>query len=160
MDIYKLKDEVPEERRRRGRSSSVGCAEERNGMNGGTSGVLRITELKAGVKNPERVNVYVNGEFVLSLDVAQVVDFKVKVGRVVTNEELLELQQASEYGKLYQRTLEWVLMRPRSVREAKDYLFRKLRNTFRGPSATNEERGSKAPPVTTGWRERVRSGYY
>lgn len=86
-----------------------------------------ITDIKQGVKNPNRVNVYVNGKFALSLDVAQVVDLGVKVGKVLTESELEELRKASEFGKMYQRTLEWVLMRPRSVRETKDYLDRKLR---------------------------------
>ena len=119
MEIYKLKDEVPEGRKRRdgvfSRSDDAG------------DGVLKITEMKQGVKNPNRVNVYVNGSFSLSLDVAQVVDLGVKVGMVLTVERLEELKKASEFGKLYQRALEWVLMRPRSVRETKDYLARKLR---------------------------------
>jgi SOS response regulatory protein OraA/RecX len=71
----------------------------------------------------------------------------------------MELKKASEFGKLYQRTLEWVLMRPRSLRETRDYLFRKLRSVSRGPSATNEERGSEVHPVTTGGHERVREEY-
>lgn len=87
---------------------------------------LVVTGLKAGVKNPERVNVHVNEEFVCSLDVAQVVELKVKVGRVLNEAELTELKRASEYGKLYGRALEWVLMRPRSQREVNDYLCKKV----------------------------------
>ncbi len=88
---------------------------------------LAITELRQGVKNPNRVNVFVNGKFELSLDVAQVVDLGVQVGRILSEGELAELKRASEFGKLYQRTLEWVLARPRSVMEARDYLRRKSR---------------------------------
>ena len=84
-----------------------------------------ITNLKPGVKNPNRVNVFVDGEFSFSLDVSQVVDFKIKVGREISEEEISEFKKASEYGKLYQRTLEWVLVRPRSIREVKDYLLRR-----------------------------------
>ena len=120
---------------------------------------LIITNLKQGVKNPNRVNVFVNSKYALSLDVAQVVDLGVKVGLEISEAELAELKKASEYGKLYQRTLEWVLMRPRSVRETRDYLQRKLKNTFRGPYATNEERNERVSPVTTGANERVREEY-
>ena len=120
---------------------------------------LVITNLKQGVKNPNRVNVFVNSKYALSLDVAQVVDFGVKVGFEISEDELAELKKASEYGKLYQRTLEWVLVRPRSVRETRDYLQRKLKNTFRGPYATNEERNERVSPVTTGANERVREEY-
>ncbi|MBQ2622737.1 RecX family transcriptional regulator [Candidatus Saccharibacteria bacterium] len=88
-----------------------------------------ITNLKQGVKNPNRVNVFVNSKYALSLDVAQVVDLNIKVGLEISEEELTELKKASEYGKLYQRTLEWVLMRPRSVRETRDYLSKKLKTS-------------------------------
>lgn len=86
-----------------------------------------ITGLKQGVKNPDRVNVFVDDKFAFSLDVAQVVDFKLKIGRKISEEELAELKEASLFGKLYQRTLEWVLLRPRSERETRDYLQRKLK---------------------------------
>ena len=104
MDIYKIKDfeGVPD---------SLETAE-----------ILRVTDLKQGVKNPNRVNVYINDEYAFSLDLVQVVDLKVKVGRVLTESEYAELKQASEFGKAYQRALEWILVRPRSVAELRDYL--------------------------------------
>ena len=89
-------------------------------------GDFKITDLKQGVKNPDRVNVYVTDQFAFSLDVAQVVDLGVKKGLVISEDKLLELKKASEFGKLYQRTLEWVLMRPHSERECRDYLKKKI----------------------------------
>ena len=89
-----------------------------------------ITELRQGVKNPNRVNVFVDGKYAFSLDVTQVVDMGVKAGQKITEEELAELKKASDFGKLYQRTLEWILIRPRSVRETKDYLVRKQASEF------------------------------
>ena len=88
-----------------------------------------ITNLKQGVNNPNRVNVFVNSKYALSLDVAQVVDLGVKVGLEISEDEIEEFKKASEYGKLYQRTLEWVLVRPRSVRETRDYLSKKLKTS-------------------------------
>ena len=85
---------------------------------------MEVTDLKQGVKNPDRVNVFIDGAFSFSLDVSQVVDYKIKIGKKLTSEELDELKRASDFGKAYQRTLEWVLVRPRSVRELKDYLKR------------------------------------
>lgn len=86
---------------------------------------LTITQLTSGVRDQNRVNVFVNGKFSFSLDARQVVDLGVKVGKQITTEELAELQAASEFGKLYQRSLEWVLTRPRSVWETQDYLKRR-----------------------------------
>ena len=88
--------------------------------------MLTVTGLKQGVKNPNRVNVFVNDEYEFSLDVTQVVDFKIKVGMEISPEQLLEYKKASEFGKLYQRALEWVLVRPRSVKETSDYLYKKI----------------------------------
>ena len=86
---------------------------------------FRITDLRQGVKNENRVNIFVNGKYSFSLDISQVVDFHLKKGLLISAEQLEEYKKASEFGKLYQRTLEWVLTRPRSVRETSDYLFKK-----------------------------------
>ena len=86
----------------------------------------KITDLKQGVRNPDRVNVYVNSKFLFSLDISQVVDFGIKVGLLISSEELEEFKKASEFGKLYQRALEWVLIRPRSEKECRDYLYKKV----------------------------------
>ena len=91
---------------------------------------MKITNLKSGVKNPNRVNVFVDDKYSFSLDLTQVVDFKLKIGQEITPEKLAELKSASDFGKLYQRTLEWALVRPRSIRETRDYLRRKDRSDF------------------------------
>ncbi len=87
---------------------------------------MEITDLRQGIKNPNRVNVFVDGKFSFSLDIAQVVDLGVKVGLALSAEKLAELKSASEFGKLYQRALEWALVRPRSEKEVRDYLYKKV----------------------------------
>jgi regulatory protein len=87
---------------------------------------LKITDIRQGVKNQDRVNVFVNNKYAFSLDITQVVDLKIKIGREITAEELEEYKRQSEFGKLYQRTLEWVLMRPRSEKEVRDHLCKKI----------------------------------
>ena len=87
---------------------------------------LVVTDIRQGVKNPNRANIFINGKYSFSLDITQVVDLKVKIGKTVSEEELAELKRASEFGKLYQRTLEWVLVRPRSLKETRDYLRKKI----------------------------------
>lgn len=84
-----------------------------------------ITAIKPAVKNENRANIFIDDKFAFSLDLAQVVDFKLKVGKTLEEPEIKKLKKASNFGKLYQRTLEWVLTRPRSIREAKDYLKKK-----------------------------------
>lgn len=84
-----------------------------------------ITAMKPAVKNENRVNIYVNNKYEFSLDLTQVVDYKIKVGTILSPEKIAELKHASELGKLYQRTLEWILTRPHSAKETRDYLIRK-----------------------------------
>lgn len=88
--------------------------------------IYKITGLKQGVRNPNRVDVYVDLKFSFSLDVSQVVDFGIKVGLLISDSDLEKFKKASEFGKLYQRALEWVLVRPRSIKETNDYLYKKI----------------------------------
>ncbi len=110
-----------------------------------------VTELKQGVKNPNRVNVFVDGKYSFSLDVSQIVDFKLKVGSKISEEELAEYKKASEFGKLYQRTLEWTLIRPRSIKETRDYLRRKLTKSPSDPLLRARRYGAQSlPPLPVG----------
>lgn len=122
MEIYKLSD-FDEKGNIRGERKE---ATRFDGRLCGDSSDLVITDIRQGVKNQNRVNVFVNGEYSFSLDISQVVDYKIKVGKKISKEELAEYKKASEFGKIYQRTLEWVLIRPRSERETRDYLRRKI----------------------------------
>lgn len=90
---------------------------------------MKITNLSAQQRDPNRVNVFVDGKYTFSLDVSQVVSLGVKVGREYDEQELAELEQESQFGKLYGRALEYCLMRPHSAREVRDYLWRKTRAT-------------------------------
>ncbi|MBR3318896.1 RecX family transcriptional regulator [Candidatus Saccharibacteria bacterium] len=86
----------------------------------------QITDLKSGVHDQSRVNVFVDGEFCFSLDLAQIVDHRLKIGKILTPAEITELRHASVFGKLYMQTLEWVLARPRSIKETRDHLSQRL----------------------------------
>ena len=104
---------------------------------------LKISEMRPAVRDPQRVNVYVNGKFEFSLEVTQVVELGVKVGQILDVERLAELRRASEFGKVYQRALEWALARPRSVQEVRDYL--RLRQVRRRQLNRQREREEKRP---------------
>ena len=118
MDIYKLTDDLTKKHKR-------DIIEVEASEDAGVSD-YKITGMREGVRNPERVNVYVNNKYAFSLDISQVVELGVKVGRVISSAELEEFKKASEFGKMYQRALEWVLMRPRSTKECRDYLYKKI----------------------------------
>lgn len=90
---------------------------------------MKITALTAQIKNKDRVNVIVDGSYRFSLDVFQVADLGIRIGKEYTEQELAELETESQFGKLYGRALEYTMLRPHSAREVRDYLWRKTRTT-------------------------------
>ena len=91
----------------------------------GTADFFSVTAMKPAQKSQNRVNIFLNDDFAFSLDLAQVVDFGLKIGKILNLEEIENLKSASEYGKLYQSTLEWILTRPHSEKETHDNLKQK-----------------------------------
>lgn len=88
-----------------------------------------ITAIGVQARNKDRVNVSVDGKYRFSLDMFQVIELGIKIGKSYDEAELNTLEQESQFGKLYGRALEYCLMRPHSVREVRDYLYRKTRPT-------------------------------
>lgn len=91
---------------------------------------MKITNISAQIKNPERLNISVDGKYRFSLALSQVVDLSIKIGNEYSEDELLKFETESDFGKLYARALEYTLMRPHSAKEVKDYLWRKTRATL------------------------------
>lgn len=90
---------------------------------------MKITSISLQARNKDRVNVSVDGAYRFSLDVLQVGELGLKVGKEYTEAELITLEQESTYGKLYARALEYCLNRPHSQAEIAQYLRRKTRPT-------------------------------
>ncbi|MGD8373309.1 MAG: RecX family transcriptional regulator [Candidatus Woesebacteria bacterium] len=86
---------------------------------------MKITAIKAQVKNPDRVSVYVDEKYSFSLNCAQLLDLKLCVGLEVDQAKLDEFKKASDFGKLYERLMRYALLRPRSVYEIEQYCRRK-----------------------------------
>jgi regulatory protein len=111
---------------------------------------VKITHLSAQVRNPDRVNVSIDGKYRFSLDISQITDLGVKVGRELEEAELAELETEGLFGKLYARALEYSLMRPHSVREVRDYLYRKTLTTkYKTKKGEIKERQGYSPTLTT-----------
>ena len=114
---------------------------------------MKITGISAQQKDVNRVNIMVDGKFRFSLDITQVVDLRIKVGNEYDAQEIAELETESQFGRLYARALEYCLMRPRSLREVRDYLYRRTRNTKVRNRKTYEVR--ERPGVSEEMTERV-----
>lgn len=101
---------------------------------------MKITDITIQARNKDRVNISVDGKYRFSLDITQVTELGVKIGKDYTEQELVELKDESLFGKLYGRALEYTLMRPHSAKEVRDYLWRKTRSTKVRVGDTNEYR--------------------
>jgi len=123
---------------------------------------MKITGLSSQQKDPNRINVLVDGKFRFSLDISQVTDLGIRVGKEFTEEELDEFEVESQFGKLYGRALEYCIMRPHSAREVRDYLYRKTRSTRVRNKRTGEikERPGVSTELTTRVFERLLSKGY
>lgn len=86
---------------------------------------MKITNIKAQVKNHDRVSIFVDGKYSFSLSLNELVAEKITNNQEVTEADIKKLKKLSEDGKLKARALEWALNRPRSKREFNDYLYRK-----------------------------------
>ena len=86
---------------------------------------MKITAIKQQVKNPERVSVFVDGKYEFSLTLDELLQQKLKNGTEVDKTDIKRLKKVSVDGKLRIRAMEWLLNRPHSMREFRDYLFRK-----------------------------------
>ena len=123
---------------------------------------MKITGITAQQKNHDRVNVMVDGAYRFSLDIFQLVELGLKIGKEYTDKELTELETESQFGKLYARTLEYCLMRPHSAKEVRDYLYRKTRTTKQRSKKTGEfyDKPGVSPKVTERVFDRlVEKGY-
>lgn len=122
---------------------------------------MKITDISLQVKNPDRVNVSVDGNYRFSLDVSQVGELGVKVGRDYTQEELAAIETESEFGTLYGRALEYCLMRPHSVREVRDYLHRKtLTRKYLDRQGKVREKHGYSPALTNRVLEKLQQKNY
>ena len=110
---------------------------------------MKITDISLQARDKNRVNISVDSKYRFSLDVFQVGELGIKIGREYTDEELTVLEDKSQFGKLYARAMEYCLMRPRSVKEMRDYLWRKTRPTKKRSPKTGEiiERPGVKPEI-------------
>ncbi len=86
---------------------------------------MKITAIKAQVKNENRVSVFLDGKYSFSLTLDQLLEQKLKKNDELGESDVKQLKKLSDEGKLKARALEWLMNRPHSRREFRDYMFRK-----------------------------------
>jgi regulatory protein len=75
----------------------------------------KITALTLQKRNPQRVNVYLDGEFAFGL--ARIVAAYLNVGQVLSDEKISKLRAEDQYEVAYQRAIKFIDYRPRTEAE-------------------------------------------
>ncbi len=76
-------------------------------------------------KNGKRVNVYLDGVFGFGIDLDNLVLSHIKIGTVLTDEEVEKIIRKAEFQKTLDKLLRFATFRPRSEKEIDDYFKRK-----------------------------------
>lgn len=85
-----------------------------------------VTAIEPQKKKPDRFNIFVDGKFAFGLDAETVVKSRLKVGQEISEEEIKKLIFENETNKLTEKALRFLSFRPRSERELRDHLRRKV----------------------------------
>ncbi len=90
-----------------------------------TSGPGTITKIEPQRRDPERVNVFIDGRFAFGLGATIAEERGLRPGRRLSGAEIAALQADDELGKAVDKALGFLTYRPRSVREVRDRLAKK-----------------------------------
>ncbi len=86
---------------------------------------MKITSIKQQVKRTDRYSIFVDEKYTFSLSEAALLESKLVNGQELSEEQVGKYKQLSADDKLYNLTLRYVAMRPRTNWEIKTYLERK-----------------------------------
>jgi len=82
-----------------------------------------ITALRAQRRNPNRINVYLDGEF--SFGLSRIVAAWLSVGQVISDEKIHALKNEDELEVAFQKALKYIQYRSKSSSEVEKYLSNK-----------------------------------
>ncbi len=81
-----------------------------------------ITALSVQKRNPQRVNVHLDGEYAFSL--ARIIAAWLKVGEQLSDEKIAQLQTEDGFEYAYQHSLKYISYRPRTSEEIRRNLIK------------------------------------
>jgi regulatory protein len=86
---------------------------------------MHITDLEPQANNAERINVYVDGRYLLGVNAVIVLRMELHVGQELLPEQLEQLRSEEAEQQAVDRALNYLSFRPRSRAEVRRYLQRK-----------------------------------
>ena len=110
-----------------------------------------ITRLASGRKNPNRVNLYLDGKFAFSLSLDEVVKNSLKKNLDLTPVQINALRQTDDFHRVYAKILNFISYRPRSEFEICSRLHQYQSNDIEGIIALLTDQGYLNDLVFAQW---------
>lgn len=85
---------------------------------------MKVTDIKQQERQKDRFSVFISGKYAFSLNRMQMQESRLKIDAELTSQEINNWKQQSARGKLLDKVLRWLSIRPRSMWELSDYLRR------------------------------------
>ncbi|MCH5160456.1 MAG: RecX family transcriptional regulator [Clostridiales bacterium] len=82
----------------------------------------KITDIAKQKRNPSRVSVFIDGEFVCGLDAVAAASARIKIGDEITADELKKVVFSSEVNSAFERAVSYLSSVPRSKSEIRQKL--------------------------------------
>src|SRR5215467_9421952 len=86
---------------------------------------MRITALEPQANNPDRINLFVDGRFLMGVNAVVVLQMDLRLEQELSSEQLEKLQREESEQQAVDRALNYLSFRPRSREEVRRYLRRK-----------------------------------
>lgn len=86
----------------------------------------QITAITSQKKRPNRVSIFLDGNFAFGLKVESVYENSLKVGKNLSGEEIEKILKIEELAKLQDIAFRFLNYRPRSEKEIRDHLIAKI----------------------------------
>jgi regulatory protein len=86
---------------------------------------MKITKITQQAKRHDRYSIFVDEKYAFSLSESALLESGLASGQELTREQVTDYKQLSTDDKLYNRALNYVALRPRSIWEVEFYLKRK-----------------------------------
>ncbi|OGD95573.1 hypothetical protein A3F02_02515 [Candidatus Curtissbacteria bacterium RIFCSPHIGHO2_12_FULL_38_9b] len=85
-----------------------------------------ITSVESQKKQKNRFNIYIDGKFAFGADENVVAKFRIHAGLKLSATQVTNLVKESDQAKLMDQTLNFLSYRPRSEKEIRDYLTKRI----------------------------------
>jgi regulatory protein len=84
-----------------------------------------ITSIKQQQKRSDRYSIYIDGKYTFSLSELELINHGLRINQELSDAEFAKLKDTAVVDKAYDRALNLISHRARSIREMEDYLRRK-----------------------------------